>query len=98
MEKEKEKKKKKKKAQNILPQSIHFEFCEGILSGMIRVAMAPQVTILWGFGDHYTKNILAIVDVALATTRNLNIKLEIWKNPKKFCPPRVYIFKKSLEY
>ena len=27
----------------------YFEFCEDTLSGMIRVAMAPQVTRLWDF-------------------------------------------------
>ena len=49
---------------------------------MIRVAMAPQVTILWGFGDHYTKNILAIVGVALATTRGQIMNIVFYDKQK----------------
>ena len=42
-----------------------------MFSSVIGVAVQPQLTKLWGFLDHYTKKMLAIVAVDLAATGNL---------------------------
>ena len=81
---------KKKKAQFTPPRCIHFEFSEDTLLGMIQDAMAPQAAKLRGFEDYYTKNILAIVDVALATTVKLNIKIKNWQKSRKHALLSVY--------